>query len=84
MQITRQEAMNLSDVALVIAWDGLCGRLRKHWMRGQRGSLSDVYSLAVIETEAAIRCLPLKPYSMFEQLTLFTGSRFADDPTSDE
>lgn len=70
MSLTRAEAAGMRDCMLVIASDRLRGRLRKAWDRGQPGSLTDLYDLAVIYAESVLRGVPLPSPMLPGQLTL--------------
>ena len=59
--ITRQEAMNLTDLQLRVVADRLRAELRRAWDRAEPGKLSSIYDLALVQAEAAIRDLRLGP-----------------------
>lgn len=67
---SRQEIANLSDTALQIAFDGAAGRLQNDWAHGAPGRLSDVYDVALMHAEAAIRARRLDAPPMPGQLRL--------------
>lgn len=55
MGLTRTECGNMSDTLLQVSIDGRVHRLREAWEEGRPGSLTDVYDLALLHTEAVIR-----------------------------
>lgn len=67
----RREIEAMSDVALQIAFDGAASRLASDWARNMPGRLSDVYDVALLHAEAAIRARPLAAPMPHGQLSLF-------------
>lgn len=53
--MTRADASALTDLELTVCLDRCRMTLARAWERGEPGSLSDVYDMALIYTECAIR-----------------------------
>lgn len=68
--LTRTEIMHMSDTALRCAYDRVSACIDHDWHRGQPGSLTDVYDLALLRLEADLRALPLSPVRLPGQLSL--------------
>jgi hypothetical protein len=68
--MTRHECASLTTTELQVAADRLRGNLRRAWQRGEAGSLTDLYDLALVTTEANLRSEHLRPYSDPNQLAL--------------
>lgn len=60
----------MRDHMLLVAADRIRGRLAESWRRGQHGSLTDVYDLALIYAESVVRGVPLPTPMMPGQLVL--------------
>jgi len=79
MPMTRNEVGQMREVALELAAERLRDALAADWRRGEPGKLSDVYDLALIYSECAVRGLPLPQPIFPDQLELdreaFFGTR---------
>jgi hypothetical protein len=55
MGLTRAECANMGSVTLQISIDGRATRLRRAWMEGRPGSVTDIYDLALLHAESVLR-----------------------------
>lgn len=77
MRIDRQRLIDMSDTEIRVIFDGKVRAMRRAWDRGEAGSLADTFDLALLCTEATMRCLRLAPMIPAGWMTLFDP----DDPT---
>jgi len=67
----RRQIERLSDTELQVAVDGMRLTLSRAWSRGERGSLSMLYDLAMCSAEADVRGMHLRALPNPDQITLF-------------
>lgn len=72
MGLTRNEVGNMREVALQLTADRLRYSISEDWRRGQSGKLSEIYDLALVYAECAVRGIALPEPMLLGQLRLDT------------
>ena len=74
--MTRAEIAELSTTELRVIADGLRRLLSSSWSRGESGSLTALYDLALLHTEATYRGAQIGPLRPDSWLSLFEADDY--------